>query len=149
MESIVLGISGGRDFYNYKLLCKEIDELRKKYKIKKIISGGAVGADKLGEKYARENNIEMIIIKPDWKKNGRKAGILRNKDIVDGADLVIAFWDGVSKGTSNTIERSRKDKKLIKIVYYNQYNIKKGTIAKQRLKEENEDNDNLKKYKIK
>jgi hypothetical protein len=129
MTSIVLGVAGGRDFSNYLLLSKELNQLKHKYNIKRIISGGAKGADSLAERYAKENQIEITILKPDWNQFGIKAGKLRNKDIVDLSDLVITFWDGRSPGTNDTIKRSKKGKKLIKIVYYNQYihNIKTVT----------------------
>jgi hypothetical protein len=50
---------------------------------------------------------------PDWKKHGRAAGIIRNTDIVKQADKVVAFWDGKSKGTQDTIGKARKANKLL------------------------------------
>lgn len=114
-----LAIVGGRDFTNYNLLCKSVDNIIKNLNIKAIVSGGAQGADTLGERYAKEHNLKPIILKPEWDKYGKYAGLERNKDIVDNADIVIAFWDNKSKGTKNTIERTRKANKRLYIIPYN------------------------------
>ena len=73
-----------------------------------IISGGARGVDTLAEKYADEHGIPKLIIRPDYDLYGRRAPLVRNKIIVDNADLVIAFWDGESRGTSYTVEYAIK-----------------------------------------
>jgi len=81
--------------------------------------GGAKGADTLASIYAKEHNIPIIVYKPNWKKYGRSAGIIRNKDIVNYCDKLVAFWDGKSKGTLNSINLSKKDDKLLEIVKHN------------------------------
>lgn len=81
-----------------------------------IISGGARGADSLGELYANNNNICTLIFKADWEKYGKAAGMIRNKDIVNNADVVIAFWDGESKGTKNSIDLAKKLNKQLLII---------------------------------
>lgn len=75
-----------------------------------IISGGAVGVDTLAEKYADERGIEKMIIYPNYELYGRSAPLIRNKLIVDNADLVIAFWDGESRGTEYTISYAQRRK---------------------------------------
>jgi tyrosyl-tRNA synthetase len=62
----------------------------------------------LGEKYAKMKNIPIKIYKPDWEKYGKAAGVIRNEDIINYSDRVIAFWDGKSKGTKNSIDHARK-----------------------------------------
>jgi hypothetical protein len=99
-----LAIVGSRDFSNYDLLVKSIEQNLDVSQITHIVSGGARGADTLGELFAKNNNIDTIIYKPDWNKYGRSAGYIRNKDIIDSADFVIAFWDGKSKGTKHSID---------------------------------------------
>lgn len=84
----------------------------------KIVSGGAIGADKLAEKYANENKYEKIIFKPDWKRYGNGAGAVRNREIINEADIVIAFWDGESKGTKNSIDIAQKYNKKIIVVKF-------------------------------
>ena len=73
-----------------------------------IVSGGAVGVDSCAEKYAKTNNIVLRVFLPDYQKFGRAAPIVRNKQIVDYADTVIAFWDGKSKGTLSVIKYCEK-----------------------------------------
>lgn len=65
-----------------------------------IISGGAKGADMLAKAYAEENKIDYLEITPDYKKYGKSATIIRNKEIVSLADYVIVLWDGKSRGSS-------------------------------------------------
>lgn len=78
-----------------------------------IVSGGAKGADALAERLAREQKLSITVIKPDWQQHGRAAGPIRNRDIVDAVDMVIAFWDGQSKGTKSALDYARKQKKII------------------------------------
>ena len=111
-----LAIIGSRDFDNYYLLETRINFIINQYDIDCIISGGARGADLLGKRYAKENNINYIEYKPDWDKFGKAAGVIRNKDIINTSDIVIAFWDGKSKGTKNSIDIAKKQNKKIYIV---------------------------------
>lgn len=71
-----------------------------------VISGGAAGVDTWAEERARSRNIRVVVIRPNWKKYGRSAGFRRNKEIVLTADDVAAFWDGLTKGTENTIKHA-------------------------------------------
>lgn len=73
-----------------------------------IISGGAVGVDALAEKYADERGIKKMILYPDYEIYGRNAPLIRDKLIVDNADLVIAVWDGSSRGTEFTISYAKR-----------------------------------------
>jgi hypothetical protein len=69
-----------------------------------IVSGGAKGVDKLGERIAKDNSIPCRVFSADWGKYGKKAGYLRNKDMAEYADALVAVWDGESKGTANMIK---------------------------------------------
>lgn len=90
--------------------------LSKKYclltKNMKFVSGGAKGADSFGEEYAAAHDVKVTVFKPDWKKYGKAAGPIRNKDMLDYASednpVVIPFWDGNSKGTRDMISKARK-----------------------------------------
>ncbi len=73
-----------------------------------IISGGANGVDKLAERYADAHGIEKKIFYPNYELYGKSAPLIRNKLIVDSADLVIAIWDGYSRGTEYTINYAKR-----------------------------------------
>jgi len=111
-----LAIIGSRDFNDYELLKQELEPY--KNKITLVISGGAKGADTLGERWAKENNILIQIFLPDWNKHGRGAGLLRNHDIIKNCDVVIAFWDNKSTGTKQALELTTIYKKPKKIIIY-------------------------------
>ncbi len=85
------------------------------YDIDYIVSGGAKGIDSCAEDYAIKNNIKTIIFKPDYESFGKRAPLVRNIQIVEEADIVIAFWDGKSRGTLFTIKEARKKGKELKI----------------------------------
>lgn len=68
-----------------------------------LISGGAVGVDTLAEEYARKHGLPIRVIRPNYDLYGRKAPLVRNRQIVECADLVIALWDGSSSGTAYTV----------------------------------------------
>lgn len=81
-----------------------------------IISGGAVGIDTLAEKYADDNGIEKLIIRPNYEEFGRAAPIRRNEEMVDLCDAVLAVWDGKSRGTAHTLKYAhKKSKKIIEL----------------------------------
>ena len=80
-----------------------------------IITGGAKGIDSLAEKFADENNLKKIIFKPQYDKYGKAAPIVRNILIVNESDLIIAIWDGKSRGTKFTIDYARKLDKFIRV----------------------------------
>ena len=73
-----------------------------------IISGGARGVDSLAEQYAREHGIPFTLVKPEYKLLGKHAPLARNVEIVKRAELVIAIWNGKSKGTKNTIQTAKE-----------------------------------------
>jgi hypothetical protein len=73
-----------------------------------IISGGAIGVDKLAEEYADKKGIKKLILYPEYELYGKSAPLIRDKLIVDHADLVIAVWDGVSRGTEFTISYAKR-----------------------------------------
>ena len=78
-----------------------------------VVSGGARGVDKWAEEAARVRGLEVDIYPADWNRLGKKAGMIRNRDIVKNADEVVAFWDGKSRGTKNTMELAEQAGKLI------------------------------------
>ncbi len=83
--------------------------------VTEIVSGGAKGVDCCARKYARENGLALTEFLPEYKKYGNWAPLKRNLDIIEYADAVIAFWDGVSKGTKHVIENCKKKGKKITV----------------------------------
>ena len=81
-----------------------------------IVSGGANGVDTLAAEYAKSNGIELVVIRPDYDRYGRAATHIRNRQIVEQADAVLAIWDGESRGTLSTINIARRLQKMIKVV---------------------------------
>lgn len=67
-----------------------------------IVSGGAGGIDRMAENAAKKFGLNTQIFHADLGK-GKSAGYIRNSDIVDNSDIVIAFWDGFSRGTEHSI----------------------------------------------
>lgn len=110
-------IVGSRDFDDYNYLHWVLDKIRAMFSIDGFVSGGAKGADRLAEVYADSFEIPIEIIKPKWEKFGRSAGMIRNGEIIKAADIVIAFWDGESKGTKNSIDRALKAKKRLFVFF--------------------------------
>ena len=78
-----------------------------------IVSGGAKGVDTCAKLFAEENNLKYTEFLPEYKKYGKAAPIIRNRLIVDYADVVVALWDGTSKGTKSVIDYCNKNKKEI------------------------------------
>ena len=76
-----------------------------KRKFKSLVEGRG-GADALGERYAAERGYLLRRFPADWKQYGRAAGVRRNKEMAQNADALIAFWDGISRGTKNMIEEA-------------------------------------------
>jgi len=73
-----------------------------------IISGGARGVDLEGEAWARSFGYPIKRFNPDWDKYGKRAGYLRNVEMANNADALIALWDGESKGTKHMMDIARE-----------------------------------------
>ena len=97
-------IAGGRFFNDYEMLEKGCDFMLQNQEEIEIVSGTAIGADKLGERYATERGYPIKKFPADWNKFGKSAGYVRNKEMAEYADSVIVFWDGISRGTKMMID---------------------------------------------
>ena len=106
-------VIGSRTFDCYDFLKKILPF----YPITCIISGGAKGADSLAKRYALERNIPLVEFLPDWENKGSSAGFLRNMQIVEACEQMIAFWDGNSPGTKNSIKLMQKFNKPYYVVW--------------------------------
>ncbi|MBC8427529.1 MAG: DUF2493 domain-containing protein [Proteobacteria bacterium] len=110
-------IAGGRNItdYNYVIeACKQSH-----FVITEVVSGMAKGVDTLGEQWAREHNIPIKQFPANWDKYGRRAGPIRNEEMGDYSECLIAIWDGKSRGTKHMIDYATK--KGLKIYIYKIY----------------------------
>lgn len=110
-----LAIVGSRTFTNYNILYDATCSILTT-KVSQIISGGANGADTLAKEFAQEFDIPLVEFLPEWDKYGKSAGMIRNKHIVDSCDKLLAFWDGHSAGTKNSINLANKNNKLLNVI---------------------------------
>ena len=105
-----VAVVGSRSVSDYSV----VKAILNQYTFTQIISGGAKGVDTFAEQYSSENNlVEPLVILPNWKRYNRGAGAVRNREIVDSSDFVIAIWDGKSKGTLISINYAKKQNKPI------------------------------------
>jgi len=108
---IKVGIVGSRNFNDLNMVKEYVKQL--KGCCDTIVIGEKKGVEETAEKMAKELGIEVISIKPNWKKYGRRTEIVRNKEICETSDMIASFWDGKSKGTLNTINTAKKMNMLI------------------------------------
>ncbi len=80
-----------------------------------IISGGAKGIDACARNYAKSHGIKLTEILPEYEKFGRAAPLKRNDLIIERADVILAFWDGKSRGTRYVIETCQKRGKAVRV----------------------------------
>ena len=117
-------IAGCRDFCNYFML-KERCEYYLQNKMKThnviIVSGHASGADSLGEKFATDHNLPCELHPADWERHGKAAGPIRNEEMAEKADALIAFWDGESRGTKSMISIAKRKGLQVAVVRYDLY----------------------------
>lgn len=120
-----LAVIGSRNFDNYPLLRDSIylyysieDREGENIYPELIISGGAAGADMQAAFFATAHNIPLKEYLPDWDKYGKRAGFIRNQEIIKNCDCVLAFWDGLSKGTASSLSIAKKLKKNTVIIYF-------------------------------
>jgi hypothetical protein len=124
-------VAGGRKYNDYaelKHVCSDYvthlvkDGISQHNEIS-IISGMASGADSLGVKFANEAGLYLIRCAADWDTNGKAAGYRRNDQMAklatdNGRGVLLAFWDGKSKGTKHMIDLAEKHKMEIYITLY-------------------------------
>ena len=127
-------IAGSRNFSNYRLLEEKCNKILTSIEAEIwIISGCAIGADLLGEKYAKNKGYYLMECPAPWEdiqgkpysqikysKSGKKywslAGIYRNETMAKEADACIVFWDGKSTGTKSMIDLAKKYKLKLRVI---------------------------------
>lgn len=109
-------VCGSRAFNNPELMKEVLDE----YPITTVIEGEARGADELSRIYAEQRGVQVEAYPADWDRDGRQAGPIRNgRMLKEGRpDMVVGFWNGVSKGTKNMIGQAEKEGIPVRVVPY-------------------------------
>ena len=128
MKELRIIIAGSRDFNDYELLKKSAIEIITKKTmlpdLTRIVSGGARGADTLGERFANEMGLEITRFIPNWDGLGKRAGYVRNAEMAkfavedDNYGVLIAFWDGQSRGTKHMIDLAKRYGLEVHVVNY-------------------------------
>lgn len=106
---MIVVIAGGRDYLPTQADVVWLDQMHEKLRITKVISGGANGADLLGENWSKARKIELEVVQAEWNKHGNAAGPIRNIKMGAIADALLVFPGG--RGTAHMIsvmERSNK-----------------------------------------
>jgi len=115
----MLLVTGSRTINDLPFIIDCLKETKEIYDYDTILTGGAGGVDWLAELYGRRNKINTFVVYPKWHKYGRRAGIMRNNDMVEMANQGIAIWDGISKGTKHCISQLKKKGILLKVFEFN------------------------------
>lgn len=95
-------IAGSRSIFEYNLVEEAVEESG--FDISCVVSGMAKGVDVLGEQWAIKHIKNIHYCPANWNKHGKSAGYIRNAEMADIADALIAIWDGKSKGTKHMID---------------------------------------------
>ena len=112
---ITLAIVGSRSFASSALV-EEYIEARFEGNYIGVVSGGAAGVDSWAAAAARKLGLPLEEFLPDYETHGRRAPLVRNTLIVDACDELVAFWDGQSRGTLDSIRKAVKAGKLVTII---------------------------------
>lgn len=81
-----------------------------------VISGGAPGVDTVAIDEAKLIGLRTEVYPADWRTLGKSAGFIRNRQLVELCDRLVAFWDGESRGTKHSISLASKYNKLERVV---------------------------------
>lgn len=125
-----LVIAGSRGFHRpryLKFLEEAIEEFEAEHKvvITEIVHGGNMqSADFLGWLYANGRGIKVTVFPADWEKYGKRAGPIRNTEMANYGDGLVAIWNGVSPGTRNMslLMKARNKPTLVKVIVDEQFN---------------------------
>ena len=109
-------IAGSRGFCDAHCLMDTLNTLP--WKISEVVSGRARGADRLGEMWAKQQQLPCHLFPADWTTYGKGAGVIRNKQMAEYADAAVIFWDGSSRGSQHMISMAQQHNLTLKIILY-------------------------------
>jgi len=104
-------IAGKRDYTNYEFVkekCEKFIAQSDRFFVEEIVSGAAPGVDTLGERWAKEKGYKIRRFKANWDLYQKSAGPIRNWEMAKYANVLVAFWDGKSRGTGNMISTAKR-----------------------------------------
>ena len=110
-------VAGSRNFQNYGLMEETLNSLNLSPD-DEIVCGDARGADLLGAQYGTQYKIPVIHFPADWNRYGKAAGHIRNAEMAEYGDFLVAFWNGTSRGTANMIQAMKRKGKHGKVVMF-------------------------------
>jgi len=114
-----LGIVGSRSLSSNKIRQYVFDLLdKKRSELECIVSGGAKGPDSFAYEWTYQRGGKFILYRPDYEKHGKGATFIRNSLIVKDSDVIVAFYDGKSRGTMDSIKKARKSGKKLVILTF-------------------------------
>ena len=103
-------IAGSRSIKEYDVMKYISDD------VSLIICGGAEGVDFLAEQAADKLKISKLVLRPEYKKYGKAAPLIRNKEMVEIADEVLVIWDGKSRGAKFTAKYAKQTHKRVTLI---------------------------------
>jgi len=120
MKSNRVIVAGSRSFTDYALMDRELSRILQHLILDDtaIVSGTAKGADTLAERWAVEHRIEVVRFPAQWELYGKRAGYIRNDQMLEVATHVVAFWDGQSRGTAHMIDIAHKKGLKVAIIRF-------------------------------
>jgi|GEM_PF-356086 len=111
-----VAVVGSREYPDLGLVRTFVRRLAERDSAATVVSGNARGVDRAAENAARAAGLEVTSLPADWDKHGpRKAGFIRNGQIVEACDAVAAFWDGNSGGTADTVRKAEAAGKPVSV----------------------------------
>ena len=111
-------VAGGRDFNNYVMLRDTLRTLWREIGQFEIVSGMARGADMLAYNLGKTANLTVHEFPAKWDQYGKSAGYKRNTQMAEFSDVLVAFWDGKSKGTKHMIDIAKQMQLDVRVVMY-------------------------------
>ncbi len=103
MKVIIAGSRGITDIMQVYAAVRESG-----FEISEVVCGGARGVDTLGYWWAMHHNVPVAWFQADWKKYGTQAGYLRNQQMANYGEALIAIWNGHSRGTQHMIHLAQQ-----------------------------------------
>ena len=115
-------VAGSRSFSDRDTMFSKLDNILSRLASPVIISGGAQGADSMGEEYAKARGLSVERFPARWKlpdgSTNKSAGFERNTLMAWRGTHLVAFWDGVSNGTRHMIDTAKKEGLAARVISF-------------------------------